>query len=282
MAQDQGQCQYQYGANTRSWAYLSVGSLLFVVLLLVLLTVVIPGDNFFSGVKMRQLTVYCAASIRMPIEEVAAQYEKEHGVRIRLDFASSGALEARLRHDIEQGLQRADIYIPADMIFARRALADGLCTESIAFAQMQLVFATAHADRNSVTLDDISQSLSIAVCSKNAAAGHLLRQVLGARWDAVIRKNTPEAATVVEAATWIQENKNLDGGFIWDVTARQFALQIIPLAELKQAYSIISANICSTSQDPRTALHFARYLADAHTGGTIFARHHFGLVQSAL
>ena len=41
------------------------------------------------------LIVYCAAGIRKPVEEAVKAYQDEFGVKIALDYDSSGALEGK-------------------------------------------------------------------------------------------------------------------------------------------------------------------------------------------
>ena len=80
------------------------------------------------------LIVYCAAGIRKPVEEAAIAFQKEFGVKITLDYDSSGALEGKLQLDRDSNKSRADLYIPADLSFANRAREKGLTAESIQLA----------------------------------------------------------------------------------------------------------------------------------------------------
>ncbi|NRA40635.1 MAG: substrate-binding domain-containing protein [Planctomycetes bacterium] len=270
--------QYAYGSSSKQWVILALLSVVFIVVLILLIP---NNDNArLARSQTEQLTVYCAAGVRLPVQEIAEKYEKEYGVHIRLDFGSSGAMEARLRNDVDQGVARADMYIPADTMFAHRAAADGLCDESIALAQFALVLATQHDDLTISSVEEfIDSSGSFTICNKSAAAGNKFRKVLTEYWPRLQDKKMPEAATVVEAATWIKENKDIRGGFIWDSTARQFQLRIITIPELASARSTITANICKSSRNPTRALHFARYMAAPDRGAEIFAAHNFSGVD---
>ena len=88
------------------------------------------------------LIVYCAAGIRKPVEEAAIAFQKEFGVKITLDYDSSGALEGKLQLDRDSNKSRADLYIPADLSFASRAREKGLTAESIQLASLNLVLAS--------------------------------------------------------------------------------------------------------------------------------------------
>ena len=49
------------------------------------------GSNSLLTKLLEDLTVYCAAGIRLPVEEAATAFEKEFGFRIALNYDSSGA-----------------------------------------------------------------------------------------------------------------------------------------------------------------------------------------------
>ncbi len=101
------------------------------------------------------LVVYCAAGIRLPVEETAAAFQKEFGVRITLDYDSSGALEGKLQLDRDSNKSRADLYIPADVSFATRAKSKGLTAESLPVASFRLVLASVpKANLSFSTLDE--------------------------------------------------------------------------------------------------------------------------------
>ena len=74
--------------------------------------------------KNQELLVYCAAGVKRAVEEVAGKFEQELGVKIALEYASSGVLANKLKTDRESGIARADVYIPADYIYTERAAAD--------------------------------------------------------------------------------------------------------------------------------------------------------------
>ena len=61
----------------------------------------------------KSLTVYCAAGVRLAVEEAAKQFEREMDVSVKLEYANSGVLANRLKIDKEGGLASADVYIPA-------------------------------------------------------------------------------------------------------------------------------------------------------------------------
>ena len=48
------------------------------------------------GGSARELFVYCAAGMRVPVEKIAAQYEREYGVRVQLQYSGSNTLLSQI------------------------------------------------------------------------------------------------------------------------------------------------------------------------------------------
>ena len=84
---------YQYGKGSKSGLVLMVLS----VALVAWLAFFLQKKSDEPGAK--SLTVYCAAGIQPPVEEAARQFEKELGVKVHLEYASSGVLANKLKLD---------------------------------------------------------------------------------------------------------------------------------------------------------------------------------------
>ena len=77
----------------------------FAVVLLLLLPIVARAE------EPRELTVFAAASLREPFEELARSSEKQSpGLKVRLNFAGSQELRAQIEHGA-----RADVFASADL-----------------------------------------------------------------------------------------------------------------------------------------------------------------------
>lgn len=269
-----------YGGKGKQWLLLVAMSALALLLLGISL---LPGQR---GNGREALTVYCAASLRLPVEAAAKQYQEEFGTPVRLDYGSSGAMESRLRQDVSKGLGLCDIFIPADDSFAWRCQNDGVTEETIPLAAFVLVYATPHKTAQPLqSLTDIlSQHQQIAVCDVSAAAGKKTMEALEASsyWQGFQDKELRSAATVVEAAGWIRDTDVIEGGFIWNTTALQHGLHIHDITELADMRSTIVANVSSGSKQPARALHFIRYLQAPEKGARHFADQYFVPVQGDL
>ena len=225
------------------------------------------------------LIVYCAAGIRKPVEEAVKAYQDEFGVKIALDYDSSGALEGKLQLDVDSNKSRADLYIPADLSFANRAMQKGLTKESIQLASFNLVLASnPNANLKFTTLDEfLDLDAPFVICNEAAGVGKTTKAVLEnlGEWDTFNAAKKASSPRVTDAAAAIAASKVVQAGFLWNTTAKQFGLKIHEIPAFKLIRSKITANVCSSSLKARQALLFARYLAAPSKGQIYFAKHNF-------
>ena len=240
------------------------------------------ADNSSSGPRdgqAKSLTVYCAAGVRLAVEEVAKQFETEMGVTVKLEYANSGVLANRLKIDKEGGLASADIYIPADYSYTEKALADGLTRESLRVASWQVVLGVKPGAGIDVKNCDavLSSKLSFVICEPLAGVGKKTKKMLVAsgHWAAIDQAKAASFPTVTEAALAVKENAGTQAAFVWDSVARQHGLRVIELPELKASRAYISVAVTSSTDRPALALQFARFLAAPRKGGMVFARHKY-------
>jgi len=270
---------YQYGNRSNGWLIAAVVSIGVVIILFATL----KRETEEPVAEKKNLTVYCAAGIRKPVEELAKRYEKEFEVAVRLDYGSSGEMEGKLELDQQNGATRADLYIPADQSFADRARGKGLTVESIPLASFRLVLAVkADSGRQFKSVDDLLKSgAGFAVCDELAGVGKKTKQALSGigRWEAVKAAAKASFPRVPEAANAVKSSDNVEAAFLWDSTAKQFGLRILDLPELDPGRATISANVTTGTPKPTQALHFARYLSAPETGKSAFEAHHFTPIE---
>ena len=100
-----------------------------------------------GGRSSSSLHVYCAAGMRLPLEEAVAAYREETGTEIILEHGSSGELENKILIGTQSGASRADIYIPADRSFTDRAASKGLTAEAFPLAHFKVVVVSEQTAR---------------------------------------------------------------------------------------------------------------------------------------
>ena len=267
---------YKYGGRVgNGWLLL-----LSTAILASLMVFILKNDSSpVESDEDQELLVYCAAGVKRAVEEVAGKFEQELGVKIALEYASSGVLANKLKTDRESGIARADVYIPADYVYTKRAAADGLTAESMKVASWKVVFAMKpDSGQSPVNVDSVlEQKLSIVLCDPLAGVGQKTKKMLqsSGHWASIDATKTATFPTVTEAALAVKENAGTHGAFIWDSVARQFGLKVVELPELESSKADISVAVTSSTARSSKALKFARYLAAPSKGGEVFAAHNY-------
>ncbi len=220
-----------------------------------------------------ELVVYCAAGIKPPVEELAKAYTKAYGVPIRIVPGSSGSLLGTM-----QVRRAGDLYIPADMSFVELGREKDLLRESLPLARFRLVLAVApNNPRQIKSIEDLLwQDVSYAIADPKAGVGKLTRKAMTdlGHWPAIDENKRTMKGTVTEVAMVVKQG-SVDAAFMWDSTARQFGLDIVPIDALAPYVSTMQVSVLEACEQPADALRFARYLTSPQHGNPVFDRHHY-------
>ena len=84
----------------------------------------------------KELTVYCAAGLKVQVEDAAKQYQRESGTEVHLQFGGSGTLLSQLRV-----AKAGDIFIAADDGSVADARKAGVIREVLPLARQKPVIA---------------------------------------------------------------------------------------------------------------------------------------------
>jgi molybdenum ABC transporter molybdate-binding protein len=228
--------------------------------------------------ETESLLVYCPAGLRLPVEQVAADYEREFDLPIQLQFGGSNTLLSQA-----EVAKTGDLYLAADDSYLAIALQKGLVNETIPLAEMRPVLAVKKGNPKRVLAlaDLLRQDVKTALGNpQQAAIGKLTRQLLesGGQWErleAHVTKTGVFKPTVAEVANDIKLG-SVDAGIIWDTTVAQYPdLEIVPTKQLESGRSSVAVGVLTASQSPTAALRFARYLAARDRGLVAFAKSGF-------
>lgn len=270
---------HSYHGAGSGWARTAAISLAIVALVVGGIILLTRKSSVSQSSSKAPITVLCAAGMKKSVYEIKELYEKEYGLPVNLTYGSSGQLEGQLRIQAEGGVNQADLYIPADSIFADRTRREGLTAESLDLAEFHVVLAVSQEFKHSVksVQDLLALDIPFTYCDTKAGAGLLTAQALrkAGIWEQIESSAKVVFPTVTEAANAIKSSRQIQAGFIWDSVAHQFNLEFFELPELSGAKARISANVVASSGHPEKALHFARYLAAPDRGNEVFARNHF-------
>ncbi len=228
------------------------------------------------------LSIYCAAGMRFPVEKIVQQYKDEFGVMVSVQYGGSNTLLSQL-----EVAKTGDLFLAADASYIRMAQEKGLAAESISLATMRPVIVVAKTtDTNISSIQDLLQpGLRVACGNPEAAAigkktKEQLEQVgLWQALDKQINASGVYKTTVNDVANDVKLG-SVDAGIVWDTTAAQYSdLRAIHVPELEPG--VVSVEICvlNSTRHPTAALHFARYMAACDRGLLVFSEYNFPVVE---
>lgn len=232
-----------------------------------------------AGTVPEELTIFCAAGLKAPVEAAVRAYELAYGVPVSLQFGGSQTILASA-----EVARRGDLLLPGDESYLVAARQKNLIAENIPLAGMTAVLAVRKGNPKKVGgLEDLLRpEVKLAQANPDAAAiGALVREALRktGRWEALQQHTTVFKPTVNDVANDLKLG-SVDAGFIWDALAAQYPeLEVVPLPVLASAQARISVAVLRSSRQPTAALRLARFLGARDKGLVEFARHHFVPVE---
>lgn len=234
-----------------------------------------PGADVEHQPSQSPLLVYCAASLKAPVETLARAYGRENGVPIHLQYGGSQTLLANLELS-----KRGDLYIPAEEAYVQMGREKHLVAETLPLGRMNAVLVVRQGNPKNVrSLGDLLRAeVRLAQANPDAAAiGKAVRETLQktGQWEAVRQHTLVFKPTVNDVANDLKLG-TVDAAFVWDVTVRQYpGLEIVPTVELAKVKARLVVAVAATSTRPAAALRFARYLTAPDKGLLEFARDGF-------
>ncbi len=259
-----------------------LGSVLAVAVLVWLLRPPAPRGD--SG---ETLIVYCAAGMRDPVQEIAAAYYAEYGVKIDLEFEGSGSLLSKIRSAPDRG----HLFLAADASYVEEARTFDLVAEALPIATLTPVLAVPRGNPRQVRglADLLRPDVKVATANpKLASIGRTVEAALtkSGHWEKLVARTKGASAgvsfvgTVNEVAQAIKLGA-ADAGFVWESIARVFELEVVPVETLAAAKQTMTIAVLKRSSLPTASLRFARYLSSADKGGPVFRQHQFDPLADA-
>ncbi len=229
------------------------------------------------------LTLYAAAGLRVPVEQVAEQYEREYGTKIVLQYGGSNTLLNQLQVN---RFSTADLYLAADDFYTDKAVELGLARETLPVGHQRPVIAVRKDQAKDIqSLEDLLRE-DVSVCIAHpgqAAVGRAVQRMLEKvtvdgtnRWaqlEAAITSRGVFKPTVNDVANDIKLGA-VDAGIVWDTTVAmpKYKNEIVAVSvpELEGDPNLVSLAVLTSSRQPTAALRFARYLTARDKGLPVF------------
>lgn len=228
------------------------------------------------------ITMYCAAGLRTPVEEIAARYEEEYGVKIDLQYGGSGSLLSQLKAQ-GAGLDPIDLYLAADASYTERAVAEGLAQERLPVARQFPVIAVAQDSKLSIaSIEDLlDENIRVSMANPDqAAVGKAIQERVAAanpelwtKLKAAVTERGVFKPTVNDVAADVALGQ-VDAALVWNSTVmmpqHREKLRAIEVDILKNDPDLITVCVLKQSDTPTAALRFARYLTARDKGLPVF------------
>lgn len=224
------------------------------------------------------LLVHCAAGLRPPVEEIAAQFSRETGIAVRLQYGGSNHLLATIAV-----IRRGDLFLPADESYLALARDRSLLRDTLPLARMHAVLAVPRGNPKDLrTLASLHHGVRLGQANPDMAAiGSLTRTALtgSGEWERIRAATLVFKPTVTEIANDLKLG-TIDAAIMWDAVAAQYpAFEIIDLPQLASARAEVGIGVLACSTQPAAALRFARYLAASDRGALIFKKHRYETID---
>jgi molybdate transport system substrate-binding protein len=222
-----------------------------------------PGENLpdSSGNVRPPILVLAAPALRQPLEPAAAEFEREYGINLQLNFQPSEALLTTLKVTKE-----GDLFLPADDSYVKQAREAGLVEQDYAVATLTAVAvfrADFPKDVKDIAWDDVFRDgFRLAQPNTGSAVGKLTRDGLirAGLWDRIEQTKPAMMGSVTEAANAVKLG-SADGAIIWDAVAAQYpTLKVVRLPHLNEIIANVTAAVCKNANARSEARWFAEYL----------------------
>lgn len=250
-----------------------LGSLLLLVVLIFLLgreTDPLRQSSDLNGdesTRQRQpLMIFCAASNRAVMEQVVADYAKEFGRQVDVQYGPSQTLLSQMEVS-----KTGDLYLPADDSYLLMAREKTLVEEILPIARMQGVIAIKKGNPKSIQVfsDLLQDEIRLVQADPDTAAiGKVTRRILQGtgQWDSLKTATTAFRTTVTEAANDVIVGA-ADAAIVYDAVLHTYPdLEFVEIEELEPTSSQIAVGVIRSTKQATAALHFARYLSAIDRG----------------
>jgi molybdate transport system substrate-binding protein len=218
---------------------------------LLLARLLTAGCGLGAGDDDTVLTVFAAASLAEPFEDVAERFEAEHeGVRVELALAGSADLVTQVR-----GGAPADVLATADEATMAKVVADDLATEPRVFATNTLTIAVAAGNPQGVEgLEDLA-GLDVVVCAPAVPCGAATRRL--ERAAGVDLQPVSEEQSVTDVLNKVVSGE-ADAGLVYVTDVRRASRETdsVPVPEASEAVNRYPIAVLEDSQHPELAQEF--------------------------
>jgi len=208
------------------------------------------------------LFVYCAAGMRLPVETIAREFEKQSGTRVELTYDGTNKLLGQIKLT-----RKGDVYIAGDADYIGMARKEGLADSSRTVCYFVPVIMVKKGNPLKIrALPDLTaKGIKIGQADDKAAAvGRLMPKILALNgvdslaWKINVKVTTPtvnELGIAIKLAT-------IDAAVVWSAIAASYAdvSEMVALPIEKNVTPEVGAAVLRFTRDRDSASRFLDFL----------------------
>jgi len=224
----------------------------------------------------KELLLYCGAGIRPPVQQIAETFEREHGVKIVIDYAGSEVLLSKIKLT-----RQGDLYMPGDEYYVDQAAAEGmiLSQKSVCYFVPTILVQKGNPKNIGRLQDLVQPGLRLGLGdARTCAVGRAAKEIFarnGIAWEDVEKNLAFQSLTVNELGMQIQAG-SLDAVIVWDAIARYYSEHgtEVPIPADQNVISTVDLGVLSFTGNRPLAEEFVEFVA-SQRGQDIFRKHDY-------
>lgn len=227
--------------------------------------------------ESKSLLVYCAATLRKPMEEIGKEFQNKYGVEINYTY---GACEQNLSQI--QVSKKGDVYIPGSINYYEILKKKNLSSykKDVAY-HIPVIAVTKENSKNIKNLEDLSnEGVKVILGNESTAVGKISKKVLQKNnlYDKVKKNVVATTATANEIVTNLKIKQG-DASILWEENAFKVKdIETIQIPKKNSAVSTIPACVLNTSKDKELSKKFIDFVI-SDEGKAIFKKYGFKTIE---
>lgn len=235
----------------------------------------LPSLSFAAN---SELLIYCGITMVRPISEMAAEFEKQHGLKVNISQGGSEDLYKSLKAS-----KKGDIYLPGEPTYRDKFLAEGLLGDFKTVGYNQSALFVRKGNPKNVTADVnqlLRTDLTTVICTAEQGS-------IGLETQQLLTKLGIYESAIANAAQLLPDSRTLNAALKkgeadltinWRATGffpdNQPVLDIIDLPKELATPQALLMNLLTFSPQPQIAQAFINYAASPE-GQAIMRKHGF-------
>jgi molybdate transport system substrate-binding protein len=232
-----------------------------------------PGQSESAS---KELLLYCGAGIRPPVQQIAEEFQREHGTKIVTDYAGSEVLLSKIKLT-----RQGDLYMPGDKFYIEQADRQGmiLSQQSVCYFVPTILVQKGNPKNIHSFRDLLANGVKFGIGDPKACAiGRKTKQIFARNnipWQDVEKNVAFQSLTVNELGMQIQAG-SLDAVIVWDAIARYYSKYgtELPIPVEENVISSVNIGILTFTKNRSLAEQFVKFTVSAR-GQSIFRQHNY-------